>query len=98
MCIKINAKKYYIKLDEKGVYTMEAFDFCPWNNIKSIELKRYMGYQTLFFEVKKENLKTKIKAMHKNNSIYYCLPLADCKGKALEILDGVESYFRFYKK
>lgn len=81
---KIKNIPYFLKCDKNGVYTKECFEFCPWDNIKGIELKRYMGYQTLFFEVQQDNLNSKMKAIKKGKWSYYCLPLADCKGKATD--------------
>lgn len=89
----IRSKDYFIKCDEKGVYTQEAFAFCPWSNIKNIELKRYMGYQTLFFEVKEDNIASKIGVIRKNGKIYYCLPMADCKGKRKDIYTQILKYY-----
>lgn len=87
----IKKMDFFIKCDNKGIYTKEAFDFCPYSNIVDIELKRYLGYQTLYFEVKEANLKTKITPMKDHGKIYYCLPLADCKEEAnrvyMEVLD-----------
>ena len=83
--VRIKKLQYYIKCDDKGIYTYEAFDFCPYSNIIDIKLKRYMGYQTLYFEVKEANLKTKITPMKEKDKIYYCLPLADCAMKADEV-------------
>lgn len=89
MMMKIKQMKrldYFIKWDAKGVYTYEAFRFCAWKHIKSISLQRYLGYQTLFFEID-EDLDTKINPIHKQGKQWYCLPLADCKGNTQEILN-----------
>lgn len=83
--LRIKKLTYYIKCDDKGIYTHEAFDFCPYSNIINIELKRYMGYQTLYFEVKEANLKTRITPMEDKGKVYYCLPLADCALASQEV-------------
>lgn len=95
---KIKSIPFFLKCDDKGVYTMECFSFCPWENIKGIELKRYMGYQTLFFEVYEDNLDTKMNVVKKGKWLYYCLPLADCKGKATDNHLQVLNYFVKHKK
>lgn len=95
---KIKALDYFIMMDNKGIYTQESFVFCSWSNIKNIDLRRYMGYQTLFFEVKSANLDTKIKPVHKNGKIYYCLPLPDCDGKPSAILSQVKRARKKSKK
>lgn len=82
---------YFIKCTDKGIYTGESFVYCEWQKINSIELKRYMGYQTLFFQID-EDLKAKIKPIIRKNKYYYCLPLADCKGKPKEILEVIEKF------
>ena len=89
----IKSMDFFIKCDNKGVYTKDAFDFCPYSNIIDIELKRYVGYQTLYFEVKEANLKTKITPMKSNGKIYYCVPLADCKGDPNKVYMEVLDYF-----
>lgn len=88
--VNIRQIEYFIKWDEKGVYTKESFAFCAWKNIKSVTLKRYMGYQTLFFEID-EKLETKISAMNQGGKQFYCLPLADCTGKPSEIMEQLQS-------
>lgn len=95
---KIKKLQFYLKTDAQGVYTYESFSFCAWNNIKNIDLRRYMGYQTLFFEVKEENLKSKIKPVHKDGKSYYCLPLADCEKEPKEILNQLKRARRKAKK
>lgn len=82
---------YFIKCDKKGIYTVEAFAYCDWKKNKSIELKRYMGYQTLFFQIDDE-IKAKFKPIIKNGKQYYCLPLADCAGKPQEILEKIQNF------
>ncbi len=84
--VNIKAIAYFIKWDKKGVYTMESFAFCPWKQINAITLERYMGYQTLFFQID-ETIETKMRAIHRKGKQYYCLPLADCQGKPSEILE-----------
>ena len=95
---KIKHIPYFLKCDKNGIYTMDCFTFCPWENLKGIELKRYMGYQTLFFEVKEDNLNSKIKAIKKGKWLYYCLPMADCKGKSSDNHLQVLNYFIKHKK
>ena len=88
--VNIKSIAYFIKWDSKGVYTMESFLFCPWNKIKSISLQRYLGYQTIFFEISEE-IESKMNPIHRNGIQYYCLPLADCKGKPQEIVDKLNA-------
>ena len=56
-----------------------SFDACEEAGILpdiDIELKRYMGYQTLYFEVKEASLKTKITPMKSNGKIYYFIDIS----------------------
>lgn len=82
---------YFIKCNENGIYTVEAFAYCDWKKIHSIELRRYMGYQTLFFQID-DDIKAKFKPIMKNGKQYYCLPLADCAGKPQEILEKIQNF------
>lgn len=82
---------YFIKCNKDGIYTIEAFTYCDWNKINSIELKRYMGYQTLFFQID-DIIKAKFKPIIKNGKQYYCLPLADCAGKPQDILEKLQNF------
>ena len=47
----------------------------------------------IYFEVKEANLKTKITPMKSNGKIYYCVPLADCKGDPNKVYMEVLDYF-----
>lgn len=82
---------YFIKCNEDGIYTVEAFAYCDWKKINSIELRRYMGYQTLFFQID-DDIKAKFKPIIKNGKQYYCLPLADCVGKPQDILEKLQNF------
>lgn len=82
---------YFIRCNKDGIYTVEAFAYCDWDKIKSIELKRYMGYQTLFFQID-DDIKAKFKPIVKNGKQYYCLPLADCAGKPQDILEKIKHF------
>lgn len=82
---------YFIKCNKHGIYTVEAFAYCDWKKINSIELKRYMGYQTLFFQID-DTIEAKFKPIVKNGKQYYCLPLADCAGKPQDILEKLQNF------
>ncbi|NBK98116.1 MAG: hypothetical protein EOM50_08860 [Erysipelotrichia bacterium] len=82
---------YFIRCDAEGIYTRESFYYCEWEKIKEITLKRYMGYQTLFFQID-EKIESKMKPIKQKDKLYYVLPLADCKGNPKEIVEKIKKF------